>query len=238
MPARLYVVPASHPSAAVAKALEIKGIPFETIHLVPVFHKAHQKAVFGGAATVPGLKLEDGRKLLGSRHIIRELDKVQPEPRLVSDDRRVIEAEEWGDEVLQNVARRLAWQILSRKPKAQLSYAEGVKLRPPVPRAVAGLSGGMVGWAERKINKASDDAVRADVANLPAHLDRVDRWLADGVLGGEQLNAADLQIASSLRLMLTMGDLAPSFEGRPCADYARRVFPVYPGHAPAGGLPS
>ena len=31
MPARLYVVPASHPSVAVAKALEIKGIAFETV---------------------------------------------------------------------------------------------------------------------------------------------------------------------------------------------------------------
>jgi glutathione S-transferase len=162
---------------------------------------------------------------------------MNPEPRLIVDDVRVREAEQWGDEVLQPVVRRLMWKILSRHTGAQLTYADGVRLTPPVPRPMARLSGGMVGWAERKLNKASDAAVRADVANLPGHLDRVDAWLADGVLDAEKPTAADLQIASSLRLMLTADDLVPFFEGRPSAGYARHVFPDYPGHAPAGGLP-
>lgn len=236
MPARLYVVPASHPSAAVRKALELKGIPFEVVHLVPVFHKLHQKARFGGAGTVPGLVLEDGRKLLGSRAIIRALDALQPDPLLVPEDPRAMEAETWGDEVLQPLVRRLAWTILSRDTAAQLSYAEGVKLFPPVPRPVAKLSGGMVGWAERKLNAADPASVRADLVNLPRHLDRVDAWLGEGVLGAERLTAADLQIASGLRLLRTFGDLDPHFEGRRAADYAHRVFPEYPGHAPAGAL--
>ena len=237
MPARLFVVPASHPSATVAKALEIKGIPFEITYLVPVFHKLHQKARFGGAATVPGLILEDGRKLMGSRNIIRELETLRPDPPLLSGDERVREAEEWGEEVLQPLARRLSWQALGRKPAAQLSYADGVKLTPPVPRPMARMSGGAVAWAERKLNKASDAAARADLQHLPAHLDRVDAWLAEGVLGGEPLTAADLQIASSLRLLSTFEDLVPYFADRPCAGYARRVFPTYPGSTPAGALP-
>jgi glutathione S-transferase len=238
MPARLFVVPASHPSTAVAKALEIKGVPFETVYLVPVFHKLHQKARFGGAGTVPGLILEDGRKLMGSRAIIRELEALRPDPPLHSDDPRVAEAEEWGDEVLQALVRRVIWKVLAEDTDAQLTYADGLKLFPPVPRPMAKLSGGMVAWAERKLNKAGDAAVRADLANLPRHLDRVDRWLAEGVLGGEALTAADLQVASGLRLLLTSGDVAPLIEGRPAADYARRVFPEYPGHAAAGALPA
>lgn len=237
MPARLYVVPASHPSAAAAKALELKGIAFETIHLVPVFHKAHQKARFGGRATVPGLILEDGRKVMGSRAIVRTAEQMRPDPPLIPDDPRVQEAEEWGDEVLQPLVRRLIWQALSRDPAAQLTYAEGVKLFPPVPRPVARLSGGAVGWAERRINAASDANARADLANLPSHLERVDRWISEGVLGGVSVNAADLQIAAGLRLLLTSGDLAPLIEGRPAGELARRVFPRYPGHVAAGALP-
>ena len=238
MPARLYTVPASHPGNAAAKALEIKGIPFETTYLVPVFHKLHQKLRFGGSGTVPAVIFEDGRKVMGSRAIVRAVEEMRPEPRLLSDDTRVQEAEEWGDEVLQSVVRRIFWQVLSHDTSALLNFSEGIKLTPPVPRPMAKLSGGMVAWGERKINAATEVAARADLTNLPNHLDRVDRWLADGVIGGEQLNAADLQIASGVRLMLTSGDLAPLIEGRRAADHARRVFPRYPGHVDAGALPA
>ena len=36
---------------------------------------------------------------------------------------------------------------------------------------------------------------------LPAQLDRVDALLAEGVIGGERPNAADFQVAPSVRLM-------------------------------------
>ena len=35
---------------------------------------------------------------------------------------------------------------------------------------------------------------RADIAALPGQLDRVDGWIADGLIGGDEPNAADLQI--------------------------------------------
>ena len=238
MPARLYVVPASHPCFAAAKALELKDIPFDTVHLAPVFHKAHQKLRFGGRGTVPGIVFADGRKVLGSREIMRAAEAMRPDPPLLSDDQRVREAEEWGDEVLQSVVRRVTWQALSRDTSAQLSYAEGVKLVPPAPQAVAKLSAGAVAWGERKINAASEANARADLVNLPGHLDRVDRWLEQGVIGGERLNAADLQIAAGLRLLLTIEDLVPLIDGRPAGEHARRVFPDYPGRVPAGALPA
>ena len=238
MPARLFVVPASHPSVAAARALGIKGIPFETVYLVPVFHKAHQKLRFGGAGTVPGLVLEDGRRIMGSRAIMRELEAMRPEPPLLPQDPRAQEAEEWGDEVLQPLVRRVIWKALSADTAAQLSYAEDVRLVPPVPRPMAKLSGGVVGWAERKINKAGEGAVRADLVNLPRHLDRIDRWLDEGVLRGDDPTAADLQVAAALRLLLTVGDLAPLIDARPAGEYARRVFPEYPGHVAPGALPA
>lgn len=238
VPARLYVVPASHPCAAAARALELKGVAFTTVNLLPVFHKLHQKVRFGGAGTVPGLVFEDGTKVLGSTAIIDALEERHREPRLRSGDVREREAEDWGEQALQPIGRRLIWQGLSRAPQAQLSYTEGVKLVPPAPAPVARMSAGALAWAERRIHASTEPAARADLTNLPRHLDRIDGWLEDGVIGGDQANAADLQIASGLRILLTMGDLAPLIDAHAAGAYARRVFPDYPGHTPAGTLPA
>ena len=59
---------------------------------------------------------------------------------------------------------------------------------------------------------------------LPAQLDRIDAWIADGVLNGERLNAADFAIGSSLALLAYRLDLAPEIEGRPAG---RLVDPLF-----------
>ena len=89
-------------------------------------------------------------------------------------------------------------------------------------------------------NGASDPAVRADLINLDFHLDRADRWIETGAAGVSQEvpNAADLQIGSGVRLLLTIEDLRPRLDGRPCAELAMRWFAHYPGHVPAGTLPA
>ena len=80
--------------------------------------------------------------------------------------------------------------------------------------------------------------MRADLRALPGHLDRIDGWLADGVLGGATVNAADLQIASTSRLMLTIGDVRPFFAGRPAEAHAMGLFPEWAGSTPAGVFPA
>jgi glutathione S-transferase len=240
MPAKLYVVPASHPSASAERALQIKGIEYRKVFLVPVFHKAFQKARFREGSTVPGVILDGGRKVLGSRAIVRALEDMHPQPPLFPSDpdarRRVEEAEAWGDEVLQPLVRRVIWKALAHDRAAVGSYAAGVRLFPPTPAFAVKLTAGAVSWAEGKINKATDEAVKADLASLPGHLDRVDAWLAEGVLGSEPVNAADLQIATGLRLLLTMDDVAPQIDVRPAGAFARRAFPEYQGNVPAGAL--
>jgi glutathione S-transferase len=64
-------------------------------------------------------------------------------------------------------------------------------------------------------------------------LQRIDDWIAEGVLGGGQPNAADLQIATSLRLLMTLDDVRPAIEARPCGEVASRVVPDFPGQVPA-----
>ena len=85
---------------------------------------------------------------------------------------------------------------------------------------------------EVRFNDAGDENVRADLAALPGMLQRIDDWIATGVLGGEAPNAADLQIATSLRLLLTLQDLRPAIDARPAGELARRFVPDFPGDAP------
>jgi len=85
-------------------------------------------------------------------------------------------------------------------------------------------------------NKASDEAARADLAALPAQLERIEEWMAQGVIGGERPNAADLQIGSTVRLLITIGDVRPLVEGRRAAELAR-YFPPMVGAVGAGVLP-
>jgi glutathione S-transferase len=56
-------------------------------------------------------------------------------------------------------------------------------------------------------------------------------------MGGEEPNAADLQIAPTLRLLMTLEDLRPLIEDRPAGQLAMRLFPQADGHMPAGAYP-
>jgi hypothetical protein len=56
-------------------------------------------------------------------------------------------------------------------------------------------------------------------------LDLVDAWIADGVLGGAELNAADFMVAPSLALILYRPDVMPLFEGRPSLELVDRILP-------------
>jgi glutathione S-transferase len=83
-----------------------------------------------------------------------------------------------------------------------------------------------------RLNQVSDASTRSDLLALGGHLDRVDRWVGDGLLGGTEPNAADLQIGASLQLALTLDDLRPLIDGRPGARPAAFLAPI-PGAAPA-----
>lgn len=230
--AKLYVIPGSHPSRTAMLMLDRKGIPFKRVDLMPVISKGVLRAQGFPGVTVPALKLE-GRKVQGSREIGRELDHIQPEPPLYPADPekrgKVEEAEEWGDQ-FQQKPRRLSWWAFKRDRAPMASYSEGARLGVPVGLAVK--TGGPIVWAAAKLNEATDENVRADLASLPADLDRIDQWIADGVMGGGEPNAADYQIAPSVRLAMTFDDLRPYIEGRPCGEMAKRIVTDFPGRTP------
>lgn len=226
MPTRLYVVHGSHPCATVEKALELKGIAFRTVEIPPPTHVLFMRRLFGGL-TVPAIRFEDGTKVQGSRAILRELDRRVPSPPLAGGP-EVAAAEAWGDEVLQPIARRLLWDGFSRDPRAMHSFQQGQR-NPKLPMPVVRAAGPLITRMERRMNDVTDAAVRADLDALPGHLDRIDGWIAEGVLGGAQPNAADLQIATSVRLLCTVNAVRPLIEGRPAERHAHAWFERLPG---------
>lgn len=231
--ARLFVIPASHPSWTARLMLEYKGIPYKRMDLVPVASKGILRAAGFPGIKVPALIL-DGERVQGSRPIARALEKTAPAPALFPADAEerveVEEAEAWGDEVLQDVARRCVWNLLSRDRSGMLSYLQGARLGLPI-RLAATTAPPLITLSKR-FNAGTDENVRADIASLPSHLDRVDAWIGSGVLGAESPNAADFQIAPSIALLMTIGDFRPSIEGRPCAELARDLVPGFPGYSP------
>jgi glutathione S-transferase len=228
MAATLFCVPASHPSLTAALMLEHKGIEYRRIDFAPGVHRAALRAVGFRGRTVPALRI-DGRRLQGSREISRELDELRAEPPLFPADGRaeVERVEAWGDEELQPIPRRLAWGALKRDRSTIRTYLEGARLG--MPKAVAAATSAPLIHLSARLNSATDEAVRADLAALPAMVDRVDGWIGEGVLGGPRRNAADFQVATSLRLLLGMEDLRPLLEGRPAERLAREIVPVFPG---------
>ncbi|MGN6816243.1 MAG: glutathione S-transferase family protein [Solirubrobacterales bacterium] len=233
MEARLYVIPASHPSIAVQLMLEHKGIAYKRTDLMPVVSKGVLRAVGFPGVTVPALRI-DGDKVQGSRQIARELERLRPEPPLFPADAKkrtaVEEAERFGDEELQHPIRQLLWWGFKQDRTPMVSYSEGAKLGVPIGLAVK--TGAPLVALSARFNEASDENARRALEALPGLLDRVDAWIESGVLSGDQPNAADFQIAPSIGLAMTLGDLRPLMENRPASDLARRFVPNYPGHMP------
>jgi glutathione S-transferase len=234
---KLYVLPGSHPCAAVEAALKLKGIDYDRVDLLPMTQTLIGPLRYGGG-TVPGMRL-DGERLVGSRPIMRRLDALVPDPPLLPSDpdlrERVLETERWGDEDFQSVPRRIIDVTFLRRPAAMESYVGDAKL--PLPRPLMRPALPITARLMAFRNKARDETAREDITALPSQLDRIDGWIADGLLGGERPNAADLQVGSTIRLLMTIGDIRPLIAGRPAAQLTR-YFPPMAGEVEAGVLPA
>jgi glutathione S-transferase len=234
---KLYGTLPSPPSHSARLMLEHKGLEYRVVWLLPGLWPALLRTRGFRGGTVPAMKL-DRRRLQGSRAISRALEEAKPDPPLFPADPKrrlaVEEAERWGDEVLQDVPRRIVRWMSIHRPESKVLIAREVGM--PLPRFAAWINTPAARHLARKVD--AEGQIRRAIGQVPEVLDHVDELISDGVIGAEEPNAADFQIATSVRALLTIRDLGPVADGRPAADLAMRFFPEFPPDFPAGMLPA
>ncbi len=234
MKAKLYGLAHSHAVLTARLTLERCGVDLDVVNIVPGLHPPVVRAAGFPTWTVPAAVI-DGRRVQGTLKISRELDRLFPDAGLFPRDaraRRAVEdAERWGHDELQVIARRVfRW-----------AGAHSNAVRAWMAREVVGLPAATAfGMAftpvmtlySRYISGADDATVRADLARLPGLLDHADALIGAGTIGATPPNAADLQILSSLRLLLAHVDLRPRLEPWRCAQAALSLLPDFPRPGP------
>jgi glutathione S-transferase len=232
MRATLYAIPGSHAVKAGELMLQRKGIDYRRVNFPPGLHRLIVRALGFKGDRVPAVRFEDGRRAQGTRELPRVLDELVPEPRLVPDEPRALEAEAWADDVLQQWARRVVAAAGVRDPDALSGRGADGRLGPLLTShdfARRSIARGVLLTFRVTGEQIKDDRERAGEI-----LDRVDAWIAEGVLNGPGLRSPDLAVASNLALAEYVLDLRPEFQGRPLMGLLDRVFS---GSAAAPGRP-
>jgi glutathione S-transferase len=247
--AKLYVIPGSHACRTAMLVLEHKRIAFETVVLPTGAHPmavrmlgfpGHRKPIrsvdgqthaalarLDRMGTVPALRYGEQR-IQTNTEIIRFLDGIKPDPPLYPAEdelrERVERARAWGDEPLQMAARRIV--LAGGLHGANALYGDGAHGRLGALLSENGLMRTAVSnIAARVTFRASGDHEAEQLSTLPGMLDRIDAWIAEGVLNAAEPNAADFTIAPSLALLSYRLDLRPQIEARPCYALMERFVP-------------
>ena len=244
----LYVIPGSHACRSGMLMLEHKRVPYRRVDVPTLTHpvavrlvgfRASEETRVAGTKRSPALRFGDrtgtvpalaaGDERIATNHnIARFLDDRHPERPLFPADpaqrEKVEEAEHWANETLQMVARRIALAGALRGPSAISRGGADGRMGYLLYRSAL-LRRLIIPWIGRMVFAVDGTTDRELMAELPALLDRIDDWIADGVLGGAQLNAADFMVAPSLALILYRLDTRPMLEGRPALELVDRILP-------------
>jgi glutathione S-transferase len=195
---KLYSIAESHPARAAGLMLSYKGIEHERVDLLPGSQRLMLRLHGFPGRTVPALTI-DGRKVQGSLEVSRAV--LQPLPR--------------------NLFR---WCVVRHgELRRRLGETRGM----PLPALTAALTKPIGWYFARVVSGATDESIRAQLAAMPDVLGHVDELIASGVIGGEQPNAADFQIATSIRVLLNFPQLRPLIESRPAGELAIRIAPDF-----------
>ena len=245
---RLYVIPGSHACRSAMLMLDHKQVPYRRVDVLTLWHPfsarlhgfdaggqqraAGKRRTLGLRlgdllGTVPGLAAGDQR-VSTNHHIARFLDDRHPDPPLFPADpkrrRAVEEVERWANETLQMEARRILGCAFLRDPHGMSRSADDGRLGHLIYRSAL-VRRLVITYILRFAFAVSAARERDPAGELPAMLDLIDRRISEGVIGGEELNAADFMVAPSLALILYRPELRPSFEGRPALELVDRLLP-------------
>ena len=184
-------------------------------------HKLAAAGALRRPATVPGdrVRRRHARCAARARSCASSSERAPDPPLLPADARgaaRVEEAEEWGDQVLQPLARRDRCGARCRATPARsvaTSRARSCPSREPLARSRAPV----VARPRRADSTAArDPAVRADLINLDCHLDRADKLDREGhPRRRASPTPPTCRSAPASGCCSTLEDLVPRIEGRP-----------------------
>lgn len=222
--AKLYGLRGSAPTFCAELMLRHKGISYRRANLIPGRHRRSLPAKGFPGGTVPALTL-NGSRVQTNRAIARTLDELVPDPPLFPADPAartdVEEAERFIDEVLQQATRRMILWSLTLDPDSVKPHPANGRLLVPrnawlrarlMPRAFEqyGVTAAVVG---------------EDFAELNTRLDRIDAYVANGVLNGPQPTAADFEVAPLIAALMGFEDGGAKIAQRPVAALVTRVMP-------------
>ena len=165
--------------------LEHKGIAYKRTDLLPVISKGALRGARLPAQHGAGAEDRRRARCRARAQIARELERLRPEPPLFPADPEqraaVEEAERFGDEELQHPIRQILWWAIKQRQGAAAQLLGGRQARRP----------DRPGDEDRRrrsspsrpaSTKPTTRTSARDLAALPGLLDRVDAWIAAGVL--------------------------------------------------------
>lgn len=190
---RLIQIPFSHNCIKVRRALELKGLAFETVDIAPM--EREPVAAVSGQRLVPVLE-DRGRAIADSTAILRHLEAAYPErplePRDPAQRAECWLLEDWADQAFMAASRRLAYWMTVHTPGAieNLFFprARGLRRR---------LLGQLARRVVRRRFRLSAERERRDEREVPvlAAL-AVERLGERPFLVGERLSVADVALAA------------------------------------------
>ena len=191
---RLFQIPFSHNCVKVRRALDLKGLDYETVDINPA-RRGDVKRV-SGQELVPVL-VHDGRATAGSTRILLDVEERHPEPPLLPEsprDRAECEVlMHWADSALMDLTRRMAYFRVLSGTGADL----GQMFFPGRPAAVQRAGGATAALVLRRRFGITEEQNRKDLAEAP-RVARVAVERLDGAdyLVGDALTLADITLAA------------------------------------------
>jgi glutathione S-transferase len=214
---RLYGFDLSPPTQMVRVMLALKKIDFRDVDLPTGLHWVAIRLYGFRGPTVPAMRLPDGTRVQTTRAIARALDALVPEPRMVGEGEAWVDAEQWADEVFQNLPRRILRRQGVRDRAMRAWIARQAHL--PLPNATAAISAPIAAYLAKSAD-ASEANVRADLRALGETMDQVDALLTDGTARVDPPDALALQLILTTKTMWRFEQLRPLLTGRPSTELA------------------
>ena len=200
---RLFHFRISHYNEKVRWALDFKRWPHRRKALVPGFHVTSMQ-LKTGQRKVPVLEL-DGTRLIGSAHIIGELERRRPDPPLYpageADRARALAIQAWFDDQVAPAVRRLVWSSYIDQSSAccrmvthgfsrptRIAFRAAFPLMRPLIKQNIGL------------DRKRVEAARAGLAGV---FDRLESEIGpSGYLVADSIGLADLAAASVMSVLV------------------------------------